>query len=82
MEVARPVSPEEPELPDRAVPPKAMAVPRIAVLVAVGLDVAGPVAPVEPELPDSASGLDTADEIAAPVLPLLVALDCADACPE
>jgi len=82
MEVARPVSPEEPELPDRTVPPKAMADPRIAVLVAEGLDVAGPVGPVVPEWPDTASGLDTADENAEPVLPLLVALDCAVECPE
>jgi hypothetical protein len=59
-----------------------MAVPRIPVLIAVGLDVAAPVAPVDPELPDTAMGADTALDEAGPVLPVLVALDCEDDDPE
>ncbi|HEX2118782.1 MAG TPA: hypothetical protein VHF91_06335 [Acidimicrobiales bacterium] len=49
---------------------------------ATGLDVAGPVGPVFPESPEKASGLLTAVENAAPVLPVFVALDCAVALPE
>jgi hypothetical protein len=52
-----------------------MAIPRIAVLVAVGLMTTGPVAPVLPEVPDWDQGLLTAPEVAEPVLPVLVALD-------
>jgi len=79
---AAPVFPELPKLPDVAFPPTATAVPRMPVLVAVGLDVAAPVLPVFPELPETATGLLTADEEAGPVLPVLVALDCDFAGPE
>jgi hypothetical protein len=79
---AGPVFPELPELPDVALPPAAMAVPRMPVFVAVGLDVAAPVLPVFPEFPDTATGLLTADDDAGPVLPVLVALDCDEAEPE
>ncbi len=78
---AGPVFPELPELPEVAFPPTAVAVPRIPVLVAVGLDVAVPVLPVFPEFPDTATGLLTADDDAAPVFPVLVALVCDDADP-
>jgi hypothetical protein len=74
--MAAPVSPELPELPDVALPPTATAVPRMPEFVAVGLDVAAPVPPVLPELPDTATGLLTACDDAAPVFPVLVALDC------
>jgi len=80
--IAGPVGPELPEPPEVAVPPVATAVPRMAVLVAVGLDVAAPVDPVEPELPETATGLLTATDVAAPVLPVLVALDCDEEDPE
>jgi len=79
---AGPVFPELPELPEVALPPTATAVPRMPVLVAVGLDVAVPVLPVFPEFPDTATGLLTADDDAGPVLPVLVALDCDFAEPE
>jgi hypothetical protein len=75
------VFPELPEIPDVAEPPKVMAEPRMAVLTAIGLDVAGPVDPVAPELPENATGLLTAPEDAAPVLPVFVALVCADELP-
>src|SRR5438270_4087080 len=76
---AAPVFPDGPDAPVVAVPPKVMAEPRIAVLSAIGLDVAAPVEPVVPELPENATGLLTAVEVAAPVLPVFVALDCGDA---
>ena len=82
MAVAGPVLPELPELPEVALPPTAIAVPRMPVLVAVGLDVAAPVDPVAPELPETATGLDTALDVALPVLPVLVALDWALVAPE
>src|SRR5206468_1327981 len=50
------------------------AVPRMAVLVATGLDTALPVVPVGAELPVRATGAAVAVEVAAPVLPVLVAL--------
>jgi hypothetical protein len=78
---APPVFPELPDAPEVAVPPKVMAEPRMAVLTAIGLDVAGPVDPVAPEVPETAIGLLTAPEEALPVLPELVALDCAAALP-
>ena len=58
-------------------------------LLAVTLDVvplwvvlALPEPPVEPELPEMATGLDTAVDVAGPVLPVLVALDEALTSPE
>ncbi len=75
MAVAFPVLPESPESPDDAPPPTTTAVPRMAWLVADGLDVAAPVEPVEPELPEVATGFETAADEAFPVLPVLVALD-------
>src|SRR5579885_2886540 len=66
----------------RVVPPKTTAVPRMAVLVAVGLTTTGPVAPVAPETPDSARGLETAPDVEDPVFPLLVELDWAETAPE
>jgi len=51
-------------------------------LNATGLDVAAPVLPVVPEFPETATGLLTAEETAAPVFPVFVALDCADVFPE
>jgi hypothetical protein len=78
---APPVFPEPPDAPEVAVPPKVMATPRMAVLAATGLDEAGPVGPVAPELPETATGLLTAEETALPVLPVFVALDCADELP-
>jgi hypothetical protein len=59
-----------------------MAVPSTAVLVAVGVMVTGPVLPVVPEFPDTDCGLLPAPEVEEPVLPELVALDCADTAPE
>src|SRR4051812_8768297 len=41
-----------------------------------------PVLPVSPELPDAAVGLPSAVELAPPVLPVLVAEDCAVEAPE
>ncbi len=52
-----------------------IAIPRIALLVAVGLTTTGPLAPVLPELPELAIGLLTEPEAAEPVLPVFVALD-------
>jgi hypothetical protein len=75
MATAGPVFPELPEFPDLASPPTAIAVPRMPVLVAVGLEVAAPVEPVDPELPETATGFDTAFDVALPVRPVLVALD-------
>ena len=73
--------PDAPEFPVRADPPKTMAVPRMALLNATGLDEAEPVDPVWPEFPETAIGLLTAPEMAGPVRPVFVALDCADAFP-
>ncbi|HEX3622366.1 MAG TPA: hypothetical protein VHT97_08635 [Acidimicrobiales bacterium] len=53
----------------------------MAVFTAIGLDVAGPVDPVAPDVPETAIGLLTAPEVAAPVVPEFVALDCADEFP-
>ena len=50
--------------------------------MAVGLEVVLPVFPVGPELPETATGDEVALEVAGPVLPELVALDCDDAAPE
>ena len=73
---AAPVSPDEPELPDVAGPvPAANEVLRMAELVAVDAVVAAPVGPVGPELPDDADGFDVADDVALPVVPVLVADD-------
>src|SRR5207253_8440872 len=43
---------------------------------------AEPVRPVEPESPETATGLDTAEDDAGPVLPVFVADDCAVEAPE
>jgi hypothetical protein len=75
--VAGPVFPESPEFPLLALPPVTTAVPRIAVLVAVTFDVALPVRPVSPESPEMATGFEVAEDVALPVFPVLVALDCA-----
>jgi hypothetical protein len=80
--VAGPVLPDRPEDPETALPPMTMTVPRMPVFVAVGLEIAAPVAPVDPELPEMATGLDTALDVALPVLPVLVALDWALVEPE
>jgi hypothetical protein len=53
----------------------------MALLNATGLDEAGPVLPVVPELPETAHGLLAAVEMAGPVWPVFVALDCADELP-
>ncbi|MGH9280182.1 MAG: hypothetical protein ACRD12_19040 [Acidimicrobiales bacterium] len=82
MAVAGPVLPELPEFPEVALPPIAIAVPRIPSFRAVTLTVAAPVDPVEPELPETAVGFETALDEAFPVFPLLVALDWAEADPE
>lgn len=66
-------------------PPMAMAVPRMPVLIAVGPEKTVPVTPVEPvlpELPETASGLDVAVDVALPVFPEFVALDCDETAPE
>ena len=61
----------------------ARAVPRTAgELVAVALVEAAPVSPVSPELPLRATGLASATEVALPVSPLLVELDCDVAAPD
>jgi hypothetical protein len=95
-----PVSPVVPESPLRAAPPVAVAVPKTGrlmvmpatvmerpVLEAVEVLEAVPVAPLLPELPETPAGLETALELAGPVVPLpfeptlLVALDWALAAP-
>ena len=60
----------------------AMAVPRVAVLVATTSADALPVSPEAPESPDAATGLDVALDVASPVSPVLVADDRAVAAPE
>ncbi len=80
--LASPEAPESPESPDVAPPPRASAVPRSPSLVAVGLDVASPVLPVLPVSPVTAVGDETAVDVAAPVAPVLVALDWAVDAPE
>ena len=79
---ASPVSPESPESPLSAGPPMATAMPRMAVLTAVGTELASPVLPVSPVSPEVAAGLDSASLSASPVSPVLVALDWAVAAPE
>jgi hypothetical protein len=54
----------------------------MAVFTAVGLEVAAPVAPVDPELPETATGDETALDVAFPVSPVFVALDWALVAPE
>src|SRR5207248_11622077 len=54
----------------------------MAVLVASTLADASPVRPESPESPVTAVGLASADELAFPVLPVLVAVDWAHAVPE
>ena len=62
--------------------PPTLAVPRRAVFTAVRLAVAAPVGPMAPESPERARPLETAVELAGPVLPVLVADDCARTSPE
>ena len=50
-------------------------------MAVVRLEVAAPVAPELPELPDTATGLAVPRAEAAPVLPVLVALDWEEALP-
>ena len=71
--VAPPVPPELPESPEVAVPPRAEALPRVALFTAVMPTAAAPVGPVGPESPEVATGSAVAVEVAGPVLPLLVA---------
>jgi hypothetical protein len=51
------------------------AIPRIALLVAVGFTTTGPLAPVLPESPELATGLLAEPAAAEPVFPEFVALD-------
>ena len=67
-----PVSPVSPVEPDTAGPLVAVATPRMASLVAVGLESALPELPELPELPDVPDGLAVAEEDALPVSPVLV----------
>ena len=95
MEATEPVGPEPPELPEvtgaptrsmtwaRALRgPKTLAMPRMPVLRAKGLETGVPGVPGVPELPEVETGLEVAEEMAAPVLPVLVALDWLMAAPE
>src|SRR5581483_2092302 len=78
---ALPVRPELPLSPERALA-STFTLPLIAVFDADTLVCASPVPPVEPELPEMATGLETLVEDAGPVLPVLVADDCAVLAPE
>jgi hypothetical protein len=80
---AGPVAPELPVLPVvTAPPPTTVALPRMAVFVAVGFDVAEPVPPVAPDPPEVAAGCDAAPDVADPVSPVFVLPDWALAAPE
>src|SRR5436305_14726651 len=59
-----------------------VALPLMPLLLAVRSALALPVLPESPELPLAATGLASAVELAGPVLPVLVAVDCAHAVPE
>jgi hypothetical protein len=52
-----------------------MAVPKMAVLTAVGVEVAAPLGPVGPEAPEAEIGVASAIEAARPVSPRFVELD-------
>ena len=78
---ALPVSPVLPESPLRTAAVM-LPVPLIPVLAAVRSPRALPVLPESPESPLAATGLASAVDVAGPVLPVLVALDCAHAVPE
>ncbi len=67
--------------PAPALPPKTLAMPRMPVLRAKGLLVAAPLVPGVPEVPEVEAGLESAVEVAAPVSPVLVALDWAREAP-
>src|SRR6266566_678562 len=77
-----PVRPESPELPDPRLSVSMIARPLIAVFKAPRVALTLPVLPVPPESPLCAIGLDHAVELAPPVLPVLVAEDCAVDAPE
>ncbi len=61
--------------------PKMLAIPRMPVLREKGLLVASPAVPGVPEVPEVDAGFDVAVEVASPVSPELVALDCPPASP-
>jgi hypothetical protein len=95
MEATEPVPPEPPELPEvTGAPtrsttwarplrgPNTLAMPRMPVFRAKGLETGVPGVPGVPELPEVEIGLEVAEEMAAPVLPVLVALDWVLAAPE
>ena len=87
MAAAGPVAPVSPESPEVAGPPVAVASRRMPrarrrPVVAVGMASASPVSPVSPELPEVARPAKVAVEVAAPVLPVLVALAWVVASPE
>jgi len=90
LATAPPVEPEEPEAlePEVPEPPEVMgpltavAVPRGAELVAVGLDETAPVFPVGPESPATALGSAAAVDVATPVSPVFVLPDWAVEAPE
>ena len=69
--MAAPVSPDAPELPDRALPEVPVAVPRMAVLVDVRLSLALPVVPVGPETRRRLGMVESLDQLAE----LLAGLD-------
>jgi len=79
---AAPVDPDDPLPPEVIGPPTAVAVPRMAELVAVGAEVTAPAPPVAPESPAVAVGWATAADVAAPVLPVFVLPDWAVDAPE
>src|SRR5437762_1396264 len=77
-----PVLPESPELPDPTLFRPMIARPLSAVFKTPRVALTLPVLPVPPESPLCATGLDHAVELAPPVLPVLVAEDCAVDAPE
>src|SRR5437764_9969057 len=79
--LALPVSPVLPESPLRTAA-LTLDLPLIPLLEAVRSVWALPVLPESPESPLAATGLASAVELAGPVLPVLVAVDCAHAVPE
>src|SRR5205807_7887503 len=80
-DMASPVPPEFPELPERALT-DGSALPLSFVLTAPTVALTSPVRPVPPELPERAAPSETAVELAEPVLPVLVEEDWAMAAPE
>ena len=95
IEVVLPVEPVPPELPEVTGPPtrsmtparaergpKTLAMPRMPVLRAKGLEIGVPGVPGVPEFPEVETGLEVEAENAAPVLPVLVALPWPVTAPE